>query len=627
LRDLFGSTRGFQGDLAREDLLKFGFDNIRFNLPSGQVFMEGLADTAEAVATEAINNALSGAITITQAETLVPAGSDELFVEGNFASLNKGNTTLVGSVNAPADGSYILTVRAAQKRIGNPEAANMRILLDGTQVGQSAVSNPETGPKDFTYNVTLKKGSHAISIVFLNDVWINDGATSSDLWIDWFGLRGMGNGRDMSILACDPAGGATCAKQTIETFGKKVWRRPLVTAEVDALVALYNKAGDFQTGMKQVFKAMILSPNFMFRTELDPNPTSNQARVLNAYELAARMSYFIWASTPDDQLLTAASNGSLLNDSTIKTEVARMLADPRADTLVTKFARSWLSLDKLKSITPDATLYPLSSYTQAAMMEETLLFVRNWFSNNLPVNELLTADYTFLNQPLAEFYGETGETGYAFKRHTWQDDERRGILAQASIMSFTSHNARTSVVRRGLYVLETLLCQEPPPPPASVDASVAQAERPLGLTNRELAEMHRSNPSCASCHAWMDNIGCGLENFDVIGRWRIEDNGAMIDSASNLPSGDNFSGAADLGEVLSGYARLPVCVASHMMTYALGRGVYAWDHGVPTSDYATQYDIFEKTKATGHRAKDIVEAIVLSEAFRQRRGSESTGNN
>lgn len=431
-----------------------------------------------------------------------------------------------------------------------------------------------------------------------------------------------------AAISCDITN-ANCAQTVITQLGLKVWRRPLTTEESANLKSLYDEvqaaANDRRVSMTALVRAMLLSPNFIFRPEFDQDVNSRQAQPLNAYELASRLSYFLWSSTPDDQLLAKAANGSLTSDATLRAEVTRMLADSRSDTLLDNFAWAWLGYADYGKHEVDKNQFP--QYTDAiaeAFLGETRTFLRHILKENRPISEILNADYTFLNQPLANFYGVQGIFGNQMQLYKWpQGSKRIGLLGHGSSLTAHSHPNKTSPVKRGTWVMDKLMCDRPPEPPGDVIAQFP--DLPEGLNPRAESELHKeSSGICASCHAYVDPIGYGMENFSPIGQWRDEyPNGDYVDSSSVLPTGESFSSLVELAEILAAKHEVTLCSISYAMTYATGRRFNTlYEQGQP-SDYAAVYEVYQKTKDSAHSITDVFTEIVMNPAFRMRRGADS----
>ena len=374
-----------------------------------------------------------------------------------------------------------------------------------------------------------------------------------------------------------------------------------------------DDGGSFEEGVRLAVMATLISPHFIFRWELDGAPDNPKAiRSLNEFELASRLSFFIWSSLPDDRLLHLANRGELRKN--LSAEVSRMLKDARANSLVENFAGQWLELRNLNVYRPDRKMFP--TYTPALrddMRRETELLFAHVMRRNHSVLELLSAEYSFLNARLAAHYGVKNVVGDQFRQVSVKGTGRGGILGHASILTITSDPNRTSPVKRGKYVLENILGTPPPPAPPDVpELEVSGANKG---TLREQMVKHRTNPVCASCHEKMDPIGFAFEHFDAIGRYRTQDNGEPIDAAGRLDSGEAFKNATDLRQILTSkkndlFAR---CLTEKMLTYALGRGLEYYDKRTVDS-------IVKRLEKNGYKFNDLVDGIVTSLPFDKKRG-------
>lgn len=440
-----------------------------------------------------------------------------------------------------------------------------------------------------------------------------------------------GGNASMAALPCDVSAGRGCARSVAEDLGARAWRRPLKTAEVNDLLAIYDfaasEANSSSVGIETLLKAILMSPNFLFRIELDPSVSNPTARQLNAYELATRLSYFLWSSMPDDILFDLAKDGSLLDETVLKAQVKRMLADPKSESLIENFAVQWLGFDDVLKVERGEEAFP--NYTPAlvqSMRTESRLFLRDWLENNGQMRDLFMASASFLDARLAAHYGVDIGDVEGFVRYEWGGVERYGVLGQASILTMTTHGEETSPVVRGKYVLDKFLCRTPPPPPPGVE-NVGEVGEFSGLTTRERFELHRDKSTvCFSCHILMDPLGFGLENYDAVGRWRTTEGSLPIDASGVLPGNLAFSGGEELASIIADSKELPLCATKHLMTYALGRGIKALDNNDPEEglDDPLVYRVYSNTKDSGNRIQDIIEEIVLSRAFRSRRGAESS---
>jgi hypothetical protein len=379
------------------------------------------------------------------------------------------------------------------------------------------------------------------------------------------------------LAVCSEWSDAACRRQVLQAFADKAWRRPTTPAEVDQLVALGASAG--ASGDEQValaVRGILIAPQFLFRVErLPPAGTAGSYRV-SAHELATRLSYFLWSSTPDDALTRSAAAGTLATPDDVSREVSRMLGDPKAAGLTENFAAQWLALRSLGDHTVDAAFTAYTPTLAASMSKETMGLFSYVLANGLPVTELLTASYSFVDEPLAKFYGVSVANGRAELGAT----ERRGVLGQAALLTLTSYPNRTSVVRRGVWVLDNLLCKEPPPPPK--DLKIEEPDPTKG-TLRERMASHRSNPSCAGCHDLMDPIGLGLENFDAIGTYRETENGGAIDASGTYPDGRTFKKPSELSALIAEDPRFVKCVTDKLLAFGLGRVLTSGDEQAATT--------------------------------------------
>ena len=428
------------------------------------------------------------------------------------------------------------------------------------------------------------------------------------------------------ILTCRPNTGVeerACAEEILSTLARRAYRRPATAADLDTLLEFYEEgraAGDFDAGIEMALRRLLVSPEFLFRIERDPEGAAPNAPYrISDLELASRLSFFLWSSIPDDELLDVAAAGSLREPGVLEGQVRRMLADPRAEALVTNFAAQWLYLRNLPAVSPDFIVFPDFDETlRRALREETELFFDSIIREDRSVLDLLNADYTFLNERLAKHYGIPNVYGSHFRRIDLPPGSPRGgLLGQGSILAVTSYATRTSPVVRGKWILENLLGTPPPPPPANVPPLSEEGSDAV-LSMRERMVEHRRNPVCASCHAIMDPIGLSLENFDAIGRWRERTAGfEPLDVEGSFPDGTTFDGAGGLRETLLDRSDQFVrTLASKLLTYGLGRAVEY--HDVPAVRV-----IEREAAADDYRFSSMILAIVKSTPFQMRRAPQS----
>jgi hypothetical protein len=407
-------------------------------------------------------------------------------------------------------------------------------------------------------------------------------------------------------------------RQILRAFGERAWRRPLTDDEVrrlETFVDLALRNGDTQqAGIGLAMRAALVSPHFLFRVEADPDPKDKDAiRTLNDWELASRLSYFIWSSMPDEELFAEARAGTLRTN--LEPQVKRMLNDPKSRGMVENFAGQWLQTRNLKTFQPDPKMFPtFNDRLRAAMLRETDLYFETVMREDRSVLEFIDSDYTFVNETLAAHYGISGVTGEEFRKVKLPDDRRGGVLTQASILSVTSNPTRTSPVKRGKFILDNILGTPPPPPPPGVEELKEGEQQELKGSLRQRMEQHRANPSCATCHQRMDPLGFGFENFDAIGGWRTRDGKHDIDPGGVLPTGQTFNGPAELRVILKqrpdDFAK---CLADKMLTYALGRGTERYDR-------CAVEEIARAMKKNDYRFSTLVIEIVKSDPFQKRRG-------
>ncbi len=423
------------------------------------------------------------------------------------------------------------------------------------------------------------------------------------------------------IFLCKPKGGSSdtaCARRIVASLARRAYRRPVTDADMTPLMRIYateRGQSDFEHGVEAAVEAILVSPHFLFLVEQDPGGSApGSVHRISDLELASRLSFFLWSSIPDETLLQAAEKGQLQQPALLDAQITRMLADPRADALTRNFAGQWLYLRNLDQQRPDITVFPqFDTRLRSAMARETEMFFSYVLRTNRSLLDFIAADYTFLNQRLADHYGISGVNGTAMRRVSLDPAANRGgLLAQASILTVTSYGNHTSVVKRGKWILDNMLAAPPPPPPPDVPALQDKHDGRL-LTAREQLEMHRKNPACAACHIKMDPLGFSLENFDAVGAFRQKDAGQPIDVSATMPDGMRFSGLAGLQKVLLARKdEFTSAFTERLLTYALARGVDA-------RDMPTVRTITRGAAADGYRIQTIIRGIVTSAPFTLRK--------
>jgi hypothetical protein len=425
-------------------------------------------------------------------------------------------------------------------------------------------------------------------------------------------------------FTCDYAtAGSTCQRTILKAFATRAWRRPVDDAELNPYVTLVGAGPTPKDGMIAAMRAVIVSANFLYRFERDPNIDDTKAHRLNGYELASRLSYFLWGTMPDDTLFSAAGAGTLMDDAGLKTQVSRMLSDQtRVQVLIDTFGAQWLGVNHMLQVTPDATAFPMfNEPVRAAMISEAKRFLLDFMGNNKAIPQMLSADFTYANSALASFYGLPAVQGTALVRvPTTGTNRSAGLLTLGAFLAGESNPTRTSPVKRGLYVLERLLCSAPPPPPGNVNLNIDQGSGLEKLPIRTRLQMHQMKGSgCAACHVVMDSIGLGLENYDAVGRYRASDEFGPINATGMLPASggaQSFDGAQQLSTVLAGRAELVPCIVEKMLTFGVGRS-FESDHSIR--------DAVAASAGNGTATlRGALEAVVMSDAFRNRRAALAT---
>ena len=631
IRDLLGVAFHAERDFPSDDS-GHGFDNIGDVLTISPVLMEKYIDAAERVASSAIG--------------ANPLPDKPVEVEYHLKHKTARRID-VGVIEAQHrvewDGEYIIRIGLPGERKKDSPPVELAFSMDGVQLHAQMA---ETKPSGLVYfdpysieeiRLFLPAGDHTFRAEFLNDAF-PEKLCKEDLYdreknkfLESVTFEGPYPAERepehrKRILFCDPASGDACVEKILTTLARRAYRRPVTQADIAPLMGFAKMAqaqGDTpKQGIQLALQAMLVSPHFLFRIEHDPDPTNpEQAHRVSDIELASRLSYFLWSSIPDEELLSLAEQGKLSEPAVLHAQVDRMLADSRSSALASNFAGQWLETRNLDHVNPDPEIFEdWGSDLKEAMRTETQMFFEAMLRENRPLSEFLTAKFTFLNGLLAEHYGIEGVTGPRFRRVELESPQRTGILGHASVLTVSSYPTRTSPVIRGKYVLENILGAPPPPPPADVP-SLDEAGLGVAGSLRQRLEQHRANPVCASCHDRMDTLGFALENYDAIGRWRTEDGNFPIDASGTLPSGESIAGPEQLTKVLQ--AQLPDfirCLSEKMLTYSLGRGLERYDR--PTVER-----IVKRVAADGNRFQTLVHQIVVSLPFTMRRGEEVTEEN
>jgi len=562
--------------------------------------------------------------------------------------------------NFPLDGEYNIKVRlwrvTADIIRGLEEPHQVEVSIDGRRVGlvtvggdadrdlsyENSGKSAEEIDQRLTMHVPVQAGPHDVIATFLTESEAQDDYILQPFVrenIDVLGYRGLpqvdrltiegpfkatGSGDTPSrhkIFVCRPEKGADempCARRIIATLSRRAYRRPVNDNDLESLLGFFqrgrNEGGTFDSGIEAAIQLILADPDFIFRFEPDPaNLATGAVYPLSDVELASRLSFFLWSTVPDEELISLASQGKLKDPTVLQNQVRRMLADPKSKALVDNFAGQWLYLRNLKNINPDFETFPdFDDNLRQAMKKETDLFFTSIIREDRSVMDLLNADYTFINERLARHYGIPNIYGTDFRRVTLTDENRRGLLGQASILTVTSLPTRTSPVQRGKWILTNILGIPPTPPPPNVPALKEHSDAGMPTSLRERMEAHRANPTCAGCHKIMDPIGFSLENFDAVGQWRTSDEGARIDPAGTLYNGAKVDGPSSLRKMLNSHPEVFTGVLTEkMLTYALGRGVQYYD--MPAIR-----EVLRNAASTNYRFSSIVLGIVKSVPFQMK---------
>ncbi len=616
IRDLLGVE--FRADAAfPSDDVGYGFDNIGDVLSLSDVLLEKYLHAAERIAAQAIvveedARALRQRVNGAELE-----GSTGNAVQGTARGLYS-NSTVVKRFAIARRGQYVLRVRAFGDQAG-PELVKMGFVVDGKERTRVEVEAVKGASREYSAPLELDAGKPRIGVSFVNDYYKPDdpdpGQRDRNLTVEWIELEGP---LDEPVLSrfqrrwlADPKAER---RTVIAAIGERVWRRPLKSDEVGRLAELEPASASLAHAARTALVALLVSPNFLFRVEPDAGKRATDGvRALDDWELATRLSYFLWSSAPDEQLVRACEKGTLRKDDTLASEVERMLRDARASSLAQNFAAQWLQIRALDRSAPDPQRFPgFDDELRAAMRGETELFFDAILRERRPVSELLLADFTFLDERLAAHYGVPGVHGPQMRRVRLEPGARNGLLGQGAILTVTSNPTRTSPVKRGKWVLDVLLGAPPPPPPPGVGDLDESKHAIEAASLRERMLEHRKNPACGSCHERLDDLGFGLENFDAVGAWRERDGAFAIDSAGKWPDGRTFRGPAELREQLASDPRFVRTLTKKLLVYALGRGLSPADD--PSID-AMLAPFGTRSPALA----ELIGAIVRSEPFTRRR--------
>jgi hypothetical protein len=606
IRDLLGLNLRASDDFP-VDPYGYGFDNISDILSLSPVLTEKYLRAAEHIAKLAI-----------------PSAAPTKPVMSRYLAERMGQARQlhIDTVHEfPVDGEYTLRSAWFQGlKVGTKLEG--RLFLDGREMSRHPLTVYTEMDRGFqTSGVHVTAGNHKIEAEITYDGFLKDPP-----YLEYVQVYGpdkvtpfQATPSYQRIFVCSQPT-SNCARRIIEPLAHRAYRRPVTTNETDELVKLVEAAqargNSFTDGIRLALEAVLVNPNFLFRIERDPAGAA-AVHPISDFELASRLSYFLWSSMPDDELLRLAEQNRLHLPEVLKAQTERLLADPRSQSLADNFGGQWLQFRNLDVLKPDPQKFPeFDAGLRQAMRTETELFFAAIVREDRSILDFIDGRFTYLNERLAKHYGIEGVAGNEFRRVELDGRERSGVLTQASVLTVSSYPTRTSPVIRGKWVLENLLDTPPPPPPPDVPPL---NETAVGTTVslRQQLEQHRANAVCAGCHARMDPIGFGLENYDAIGRYRTSEGKFPIDSSGTLPSGQSFSSAGELKSILRNDPRnFTRALSGKLLTYALGRGLEPYDRAALST-------IISHVQQNGYRFSALVQAIVESVPFQMRRSAAS----
>jgi hypothetical protein len=645
-----------------------GFNNVADVLQVSPAFVDAYVSAARQVAIQALGDRNAKPVGVQFGANPAVAGNQEFHVEG-LPLGTRGGAAVV--YNFPADGTYELSIGnlAVALWVTNLEFKNQLIATyDGKKFFETNVGGEDDlkaidqkqDPAVDAINARLKRvkfqaaaGPHTVAVTFVHrsfaasedrlEAPVPGGVQDRVLRINGFEIKGPFNVTGISqtpsrerIFVCQPkaaADEAACAHEILSRLAERAFRRPVTEADLTPLMHFYEvgrQAGDFDEGIRRALTALLASPNFLYRVETSQpqvaqaghapgmtavsDTTPAGAKPLTDDELASRLSFFLWSAPPDQPLLTVANAGKLHDPEVLKAQVSRMLADPRATTLASNFAFQWLDVQRLDEIKPDANLFPYVMDPREDYRDELKLFVDSVFRENQPVTNLLTDNYTYLNQRLAVLYGIGDVKGDQFRRVVLKDSARWGLLGKGAMLMGTSYPNRTAPVLRGQWILQRITGTPPAAPPPAVPSLKENKTGEKAVTVREMMARHRDRPSCFACHGVLDPLGLALENFDAVGRWRVKDRmaGTTIDASGVLPDGTKISGVDDLRKALAADPNQFVqTLTINLMTYGLGRGIDYQDMPVVRG-------IVRESAKQDYKFKELIMDIVTSAPFQMR---------
>lgn len=625
IRDLFGIQFRPADDFPSDDVGE-GFDNIGDVLTLSPLLMEKYLNAAEQVASSVI--LVQGADNQPEKKIDLDTFSVRRGAKRDGALHFSTTGDSEGVFEVPFNGRYTLRINVGADQAGS-ELAKMSYQLDNQPLKTMSVSAMRDSPRDYDFEMQLSAGKHRLKLGFINDFYNPDAKDPNrrDRNLFFYAATLVGpeeipleslSKLQREVLAVDVSAGVEATKAASRILGpmiNRAFRRTVEPAHVNAYANLVNvvmeQGESFARGMQVSLSSVLVSPRFLFRVEGNRN-ANTEVRDIDQFELASRLSYFLWSSTPDDRLLGLAFSGELSKPRVLESEIERMLIDERADGLTEGFATQWLNLRNLDEVTP-APEFKFSDSLRQSMKIETKMFFGDVMRKNRSIMDFLDGRFTFVNEELASHYGISGVQGEEFKQVSLVDLPRFGVLTHGSILTITSQPNRTSPVMRGKWIMENILGTVPPDPPEDVPEIDEEKAKSGEVSFRKQLEVHRENAICASCHNHMDPLGFGFENYDAIGRFRTKDGAFNVDASGILPTGEQFKGTKELVQILSkreeAFAR---ALTTRLLTFALGRGLEYYDRCAIDK-------IVEEIGRDNYRFQSLVKQIVFSDPFLKRR--------
>ena len=595
-----------------------GFDTD----PSGLFLTDALVDAYWNESQRLIARALTGTdgggagATEIEVESLTPVGCVAVAGYANLCS----QETVTTNVDAPAADSYTIAIRAYGVLAGD-EVPKLNVSVDGTISQDFTVTATADSPAIYELTADLAAGTHSIALTFTNDFYAS-ATENRDIRVDWIRLTSPGDTGPVpdsraAILVCSPADSddETCARLILVNFVDRAWRRPTTSGgeDIEGLMAVFTSSMDagnaFEGSIALALRAALMAPGFIFRPEFADLATDDLGRRdLDGYELASRLSYALWSTMPDDELFELAESGELIKPEVLEAQIERMLASPKATDFLDGFVPQWLEIGGVPSLERDPELFPTYEDARQHMVGETLAFLTSFLVEDKDIREIVYADYGYLNEELAAYYGISGVTGPEFRRVEYGDSRIGGIMGHASVLSVTAKYAQTSPVKRGRFVLDRILCSSLPPVPNDVPPLPEVPEE--GVSKRQEFEQHVSNAKCAGCHSFMDPIGFALDNFGPTGQWREQDDyGFSIDASGEMPGMGSFAGPREMLALIQESPEFASCLNDQLFHYLIGRALTAADD--------CQFETMLAESADGQvTLTDMIKAIVLSDSFR-----------